>query len=63
MDFIDQIKLLQDNKQVTSVLTAVLLHTGPVTLTPEEADRVNPDHNLQSEKHPDGSLTLRVVPR
>lgn len=63
MDLVDSIRLIQDNKRVTSLLTAVLLHTGPVTLTLEEASRVNPDHNLESETNPDGSVTLKVVPR
>jgi hypothetical protein len=63
MDLVDSIRLIQDNKRVTSILTAVLLHTGPVTLTPQEALVVHPDHNLVSESNPDGSVTLSVEPR
>lgn len=61
MDLVDAIRLTTENKKLTSLLIATLRHTGPVTLTKEEAEHV-PEEGwlLKSEKPPDGTMTLWV---
>lgn len=60
MGLYEEIQLQKRIKELESLLTAVLSHTGRITLTEEEAVKVWSNATLKSETPLEGGITLWV---